>query len=102
MATLGPSRWPEGRPAPPVLPLAGTTKARIAFSVLDVAAADLFISQWCRLRGTGIVLSKVLMTKEQLEHTALWPQFEQALTRGCKALFKRSRLFVDGAHVCVT
>jgi len=33
------------------------------------------------------------MAKVQLEHTALWQQFQEALTKGCKAQVKRSRLF---------
>eukprot|EP00955_Chlamydomonas_euryale_P084813 364007-Chlamydomonas_euryale.AAC.10 len=45
------------------------------------------------LRGT------MLTAQEQREHTALHPQFRQALTRGCKTQLKRGRLFVDCARL---
>eukprot|EP00955_Chlamydomonas_euryale_P015561 166629-Chlamydomonas_euryale.AAC.7 len=55
-------------------------KVRIAFSVLHVAVAVYMTLQRCRLRGTGIVLSKALTAKEQ--HTASWSQSERVLERG--------------------
>mmetsp|Transcript_6374 Transcript_6374/g.19764 ORF Transcript_6374/g.19764 Transcript_6374/m.19764 type:complete len:236 (-) Transcript_6374:303-1010(-) len=38
----------------------------------------------------------MLPAQEQLEHTSVYPQFRQAITRGCKAQFQ---LFVDDACV---
>eukprot|EP00955_Chlamydomonas_euryale_P003537 37897-Chlamydomonas_euryale.AAC.27 len=58
-----------------------------------VAGAATHIQKY-RLKGTGIVLSKMLPAQEQREHIALCTQFRQALTRGCKAQFKHGRLLV--------
>eukprot|EP00955_Chlamydomonas_euryale_P081190 363542-Chlamydomonas_euryale.AAC.8 len=85
----------------PASPLRVCTAERvsIAFSVRDAAAAELLITQRCRLMPTGVVLSEVLAAKEQLEHASLWPQFKQAFARDCKAQFKHSRLFVDVVRI---
>eukprot|EP00955_Chlamydomonas_euryale_P043582 352629-Chlamydomonas_euryale.AAC.4 len=55
-------------------------------------------SQRCWLRGIRSVLFKMLTAKERLKHTALWPQLEQAFTRGSKAQFHPSHPFVEGAR----
>jgi len=70
----------------------------LAFLCADVA--DFFR---CRhtvpIEGHPRPAERVLMAKEQLEHTALWPQCWQALSRGCKSQLKRSHLVVGGVHV---
>eukprot|EP00955_Chlamydomonas_euryale_P071187 360993-Chlamydomonas_euryale.AAC.4 len=95
---VSPPGWPDDIPAPRLVPSTGD-RLRIAFTMTDRDSADVILQHRCKFRGSGIVVSEVLTAQEQLEHTAPWPRYQLALLQGCKAQFKRSCLFVDGARV---
>ena len=72
---------------------------RVYFRVATLAQAALLVRRRCALRGEADCLLEVLMSVERAYHRRLWPTYEEAVDRGEKAQFVRSRLYVGGKEV---
>eukprot|EP00955_Chlamydomonas_euryale_P055957 356266-Chlamydomonas_euryale.AAC.4 len=76
-----------------------TAMVRVTAAPRCVASSSQCTS-WCQMTRCYSTIVDCKPT-QQLEYGALWLQFQQALTSGCRAQFQRSRLFVDGALACL-
>ena len=104
VSTLITQRMPSAQPVISDATRLGdqSTHSRVYFTVDTLEQADAIVRWRHLLKNSGYSLQDVLTPAQQLEKTALWPQYVSSLAAGKRAQFNGSRLMVDGCRIFLT